>query len=159
MKRLLIALAGLLILGALAGLVAQKERTLASGTRLYLRLRPVDPRSLMQGDYMDLRYDLARLPEGSPGDGLLAVTVDARGVGVALRRHDGGALGPAERLLRYRLRNGELRLGAESYFFEEGRAKEYDGAWYGELRVDPAGNAILVGLADERLARLGPAFR
>ena len=39
---------------------------------------------------------------------------------------------------------------------EEGTADRYDGARYGEFRVDPlSGEAVLVGLADEALSELG----
>lgn len=36
--------------------IASKERQLAEGTVLRFALAPVDPRSLMQGDYMALAY-------------------------------------------------------------------------------------------------------
>ena len=41
--------------------IAARERQLASGRLVYLELAPVDPRSLMQGDYMALRYRMAKL--------------------------------------------------------------------------------------------------
>ena len=36
--------------------VYQKEQTLKEGQLVLLQLAPVDPRSLMQGDYMRLNY-------------------------------------------------------------------------------------------------------
>ncbi|MFX7329222.1 GDYXXLXY domain-containing protein, partial [Acinetobacter baumannii] len=36
--------------------MAQKEMLLKEGQLVLLPLAPVDPRSLMQGDYMALRY-------------------------------------------------------------------------------------------------------
>ena len=36
-----------------------KEHTRTSGNLVLLELAPVDPRSLMQGDYMTLRYAIA----------------------------------------------------------------------------------------------------
>src|SRR2546421_13010239 len=39
--------------------VVRKERLLENGSVVYLELAPVDPRSLMQGDYMALRFKLA----------------------------------------------------------------------------------------------------
>lgn len=39
--------------------IAGHERTLAEGRVVLLELAPVDPRSLMQGDYMALRFDVA----------------------------------------------------------------------------------------------------
>ena len=40
---------------AVAGIVG-KERVISRGDVVYLRLAPVDPRSLMQGDYMALNF-------------------------------------------------------------------------------------------------------
>ncbi|MNL82502.1 hypothetical protein D3C87_2098990 [compost metagenome] len=42
-----------------------------------------------------------------------------------------------------------VNLGAESYFFEEGTGKKYEGAKFGGLKIDPEGNSILTGLYDE----------
>jgi len=62
--------------------------------------------------------------------------------------------------IRYRIRNCRVWLGTNAYFFEEGTASRYDGAKYGEFRVDPvSGEAVLVGLADETLSDLGRARR
>ena len=36
--------------------VVQKETLIGKGTEVLLRLAPVDPRSMMQGDYMALNY-------------------------------------------------------------------------------------------------------
>src|SRR5262252_1955639 len=39
--------------------ISAKERDLESGRVVYLERAPVDPRSLMQGDYMALRFRIA----------------------------------------------------------------------------------------------------
>ena len=55
-----IAIGSLLIILALVNWsIAEKEKHLAEGKVVYLKLAPVDPRSLMQGDYMALRFRLA----------------------------------------------------------------------------------------------------
>ena len=48
-----------IILGLVNWQIYQKEQHLAHGTKVYLELAPVDPRSLMQGDYMALRFKIA----------------------------------------------------------------------------------------------------
>ncbi len=54
------ALAALFVVLALVnGWIAGKEKHLKEGRILYRELAPVDPRSLMQGDYMDLNYQVA----------------------------------------------------------------------------------------------------
>jgi uncharacterized membrane-anchored protein len=160
---------GLVRVGALAlaclaipaGLVADKERVLASGQPVYLELEPRDPRSLMQGDYMVLRYAmeadvLARNPPR--GKGTLVVALDPRGVATLARLDDGQPLAGREQRLRFRHvpgRDPQVRIGAESFFFEEGTADRYDDARYGKLIVDPSGRSVLVGLAGADLRPLG----
>jgi len=139
-------------------LIAQKERVLQHGTLMLLPLGSRDPRSLMQGDYMDLSYEVSR--EASPGDlwpsdGRLVMRVGEDGVAHFVRRDDGTVLGPGEHLLRYRRRHLRLRIGAEQFFFQEGTAERYALARFGELRVTSGGDAVLVGLADAERRPLG----
>jgi uncharacterized membrane-anchored protein len=141
--------------------IAHKEATLRDGRTVLLKLAPVDPRSLIQGDYMQLRYEIAEDPAvlgavTGLADGFLVVTVDERGVATYVRLHTNEPLAPDEALLRFRNRGnrGDLRLGAESFLFQEGRAEHFAAAKYGELKVDDAGTGILVGLRDEELRGL-----
>ena len=55
-SRILIITNLLLLLGYLNWSIYQKEQTLRDGQLVLFELAPVDPRSLMQGDYMSLRY-------------------------------------------------------------------------------------------------------
>jgi len=149
-----IVVALLLVVVSVNTSIFAKERVKADGERIYLRLAPVDPRSLMQGDYMALRFEIAdHISTERSGSALLQL--DSRGVATL---HPDQA-GPGLRI-RYRIRNGRVWLGTNAYFFEEGTASRYDGAKYGEFRVDPvSGEAVLVGLADETLSDLGRARR
>lgn len=148
-----------------AGLVAHKEHLLDTGRGVYLELAPVDPRSLIQGDYMELRYALAGAiqdQDPEPGRGTVVVTLDQRGVARFARLDRGGALAPGEQRLRFRYVPGgrpPVRIGAESFFFEEGTAERYDSARHGKLVVDAAGRSVLVGLYDQDLRQLGSALR
>jgi len=145
-----------LVLLAVNGLVASKEWLLQRGDVLLLPLEKQDPRSLMQGDYMVLNYavsrDALKDEPKPPRDGRLVVKVDQDRVATFARFHTGEPLQPDEHLLRYRLREeaGALRLGAESFFFQEGHAGLYSRARYGVLRVTSSGDAVLEGLADEQ---------
>jgi len=49
----------LVILAVMNFSIVGKEQHLKQGDTVYLKLAPVDPRSLMQGDYMALRFDAA----------------------------------------------------------------------------------------------------
>jgi uncharacterized membrane-anchored protein len=145
----------LIVLAAINYSIVQKERQLSSGTRMYLALAPVDPRSLMQGDYMQLRYELAELmPDAEYArQGALVVALDEMGIASFVRLHGSEELRPGEHLLRYH-RRGVPYIGAESFFFEEGQAERYEAAAFAELRVDAAGKSVLVALCDAELQRI-----
>ncbi|MFP2907608.1 GDYXXLXY domain-containing protein [Pyxidicoccus sp. 3LFB2] len=163
MMRAAVIFGGLaLALGAPAALVAQKEYVLATGRPVLLELAPVDPRSLMQGDYMVLDYAISRERlldlEQRPPDGHLVLRLDEQGVGRFVRFDSPETpLAPGEFKLRYRVRQQRVRLGAESFFFQEGHAERYEQARYGELRVAGSGASVLVGLRDQERQPMGQA--
>ena len=131
-------------------MIVGKERTIAEGQCVLLKLAPVDPRSLMQGDYMILRYLIARSPrpEDLEASGKIVLQLDENNVGNFVRIDDGSPLGKNEILLGYRKRKG-MRIGAEAYFFEEGTGSTYQNADYGELKVTENGDSVLIGLRDK----------
>lgn len=152
----------LLLLGYVNWSIAQKEATLAAGQLILLQLAPVDPRSLMQGDYMRLNYAIAQLDSaniaGKYGYCVLKLTTNKVGEKIRLQPellplHQG------EVLVKYRTHTdwtNSMNIGAESYFFQEGKGEKFEKAKYGGLRVDEAGNSILVGLYDETFTLLVP---
>lgn len=139
--------------------IMQRETLLTHGKVVMLELTPVDPRSLMQGDYMALRFkaadDAYRSPAFRHRDGRLIVLVDGRGVGSFERFEDGRAPAPNEVPLHYRVRDDRIKLATNAYFFQEGHAQDYAHARYGEFRVDPDGEMILTGLRDADSRMLG----
>jgi uncharacterized membrane-anchored protein len=149
MTRTLIILAALVVLVGVNGAILAKERIKTHGQRMYLELAPVDPRSLMQGDYMALRFRIAQ-DLSADASGSAALRVDERGVATLDPRpgHDSPRI-------RFRVRNGAIWLGTNAYFFEEGSAERFVTAKYGEFRLDrDSGEAVLVGLADANLRAL-----
>jgi len=159
--------AGLAMLVTANYLIYGKERVLTEGRIVLLRLAPVDPRSLMQGDYMALRFWVTnavlkrgrlegRLHDGRLRDGRIVLRLDERDVGRFVRFDDGAPLGPDEVRLRYRVRDGEVKLATNAFFFREGDAELYEAARYGEFRVGANGEAILTGLRGSDLQPLGP---
>lgn len=167
-----LALAALLPVAVVQQDVAQKEEVIAGGQKIYLPLLPRDPRSLLQGDYMALRFDLPdalrhELEERqrqAPGlRRVLAVAViDPQGVARLLRLAvTGEALAEHERLLPLQQLKGQWVLVTDAYFFPEGQGRPLAQARFGEFRVLPDGRALLVGLADADLRAVlpGPARR
>lgn len=155
MKRyqlIIILLNLLLALGIFHFSVMEKEKTLATGKLVLLELAPVDPRSLMQGDYMSLRYAIANTANDSfPRKGYYVISLDS---GLIARKQRIQAntqpLHAGEYLIKYHTTSWQHSLGAEDYFFQEGRADTFANARYGGLKIDSKGNSILVGLYDER---------
>ena len=147
MKKIVTWAVTVLVICAVNFLIISKENTLAEGKSVLVKLAPVDPRSLMQGDYMILRYAMAReVSKKELADkGHIVISLDENNVAKFVRVHDGETLQDNEQLLFYRNRGG-LRLGAESFFFQEGDAKLYDNAEYGLLKVDASGKSVLAGL-------------
>ena len=159
MRKWIVVLAAAALLVAVNLVIAARERLLEEGRVVLLELAPVDPRSLMQGDYMALRFKAAR--DGFPsvstasGDGRVVLALDPRGVATFVRLDDGAALAADEVRIRYRVRHGAPKFATNGYFFEEGRAQDFTKARYGEFRVAADGEAILTGLRDEALKSLG----
>ncbi|MBY4898270.1 GDYXXLXY domain-containing protein [Cupriavidus sp. AU9028] len=163
--------AALLLTLAVGGFgIVSKERLLATGQPMLLRLAPVDPRSLMQGDYMALRFAIGEPilqalhaeGEGAPGDSprIAVVRLEQNGEAVFVRLHRGEPLAEGERLLRFQIVNagwpgGRVQVSTDAWFFQEGHAQRYEAARYGEFRVSGSGEALLVGMRDEQGKPMG----
>lgn len=163
-SRVVLLLGGLLVFGSVNLAIWQKQQTLSHGQLILLKLAPVDPRSLMQGDYMILRYDLAdQLAEQIntahavlPPKGHLLIEYDTQHVVTQAQLYRGQPLLPQQHLLHYRERHGQLWLGAESFFFQEGHAEAYQNAKYAALRVNTDGQSVLVALHDAQRQLIRP---
>ena len=156
--RALLLVGALLVLGGLNYSIFSKEDIKKNGELVYVDLAPRDPRSIMQGDYMALRFRLAQeieqsLHAGKPMDGekrLADVTLDGRRVASLAKPGT-----QAQVRVQYRMRKGAVWLGTNAFFFEEGSDQRYAPARYGEFRVDrESGEAVLVGLRDAALKPL-----
>lgn len=154
-RTLVLWLATLGVLGGVGWHAARSEAILADGRVVYVPTRPRDPRSLVQGDFHRLRYDLK---SGASDAGYLALTVDDRGVVVADRPLTGEPA-PDEVRVAYRMVDGEPQIAPTSFLIEEGTGSEYTAARYAELRVGDDGRALLVRLRTEDLTPLGPEPR
>lgn len=146
--------------------IADKEHTIANGQKVYVPLAPVDPRSLMQGDYMRLRFTLPPMVdvdrreagvEGLLGSRPYAVgRLDERGV-VAWERVEkfDAPIAPGEFRIQLTPKSGDWTLVTDGWYFSEGDATRWEQARFGEFRVQPDGKALLVGMADAQLVPIG----
>lgn len=159
-RRAGIALSGVAVLAVANIGIWQKEDLIAHGQPVYVALAPVDPRALMQGDYMQLSFrlpdDVQLGPEGMPAARRPCVVArrDARGVATLLRLDTGAALAADELRIELTPKNGRWVLVTDAWFFKEGEAERWAGARFGEFRVDAAGRALLVGLRGADLQAL-----
>ena len=155
-----LAFAAVLVLLVANTAIWQKEDLIAHGQALFVPLAPVDPRSLMQGDYMALRFaftqSMAPLnTELAAGQRPHVVALrDGRGIATQVRPDLGTPV--ATNALRIELtpKNGDWVLVTDAWFFKEGEADRWALAKFGEFRVAPNGRALLVGLRGVDLKQL-----
>lgn len=149
----------LVALGWVNSSIYNQEKILDDGRSVILEIGPRDPRSLMQGDYMRLRYVffddvVPHIPGNLPTRGLAVLQLDDRGV-ARIVKVDGVTrdekLAENEALIRYRKTRWGFRVAPESYFFEEGKAERLEAARFAELRISERGEAVLAQLLDEDL--------
>jgi uncharacterized membrane-anchored protein len=169
MARIIALVTLVIVLGLVNWSIAKKERHLAEGKIVYLELAPVDPRSLMQGDYMALNFGIARavynaLPKTKEykswrhnidaADGYVVVKLDERDIATFKSIYSDQPLADNEILMRYRVRNGAVKFATNAYFFQEGTGNNFQLARYGQFRVDDEGELLLVEMYDKDLNKL-----
>ena len=155
----------LVILAVMNFSIVSKEQHLKQGDTVYLKLAPVDPRSLMQGDYMALRFDATNQLYSalqsssnktlkSTHDGQIVVKLDDNKVGTFQRIYQGKSLQENELLLNYRVRDDNIKFATNAFFFEEGTAELYEKARYGEFKVSEKGELLLNAMFTEQLTEI-----
>jgi len=160
MNKLVVVGMLVVILCAVNWSIYNKEQLLNQGESVALELAPVDPRSLMQGDYMVLDFAIAQrvgeqLDERKvmAFDGYVYVSRDENSVGHF--SHISDSLESNEQLaMKFRVRDGQVKFATNAYFFEEGQAEIFERARYGEFRVGDDGDILLVALLDEQHIRI-----
>lgn len=155
-----LALSALAVIAVVNTGIWQKETLIENGQPVFVELAPVDPRSLMQGDFMRLNFLVPEALQTRIGGPLSAqrpqviARRDARGVATLSRIDDGSSLAADELRIELTPRNGRWTLVSDAWFFKEGEAPRWAPARYGEFRVDERGRALLVGLRGAKLDAL-----
>ncbi|MCU7829738.1 MAG: GDYXXLXY domain-containing protein [Candidatus Thiodiazotropha sp. (ex Myrtea sp. 'scaly one' KF741663)] len=162
-RLVIMAVMTLILLLTINSQIIIKEDIIQNGDTLLLRLAPRDPRSLLQGDYMALRYAMTRevaqaAKSAQIDDGNIIVNRDPTGEASFVSLYEGQQLTETQHLLRFRKRGDSVRLASDAYFFQEGQWETYANARFGELRVSDEGDAVLTGLYDQDRNRLGEAL-
>lgn len=152
-KAVLFGVAVLLQCALLVLMVADRMQILREGTEVTLQTQPVDPRDLLRGDYVVLRYDISQVPAGllagKPADArhpvvFVKLAPNASGLYAAVSVHAepvtvtapevlirgrvanyGGSCGPGRHTF---CDNLLIKYGLESYFVPEGEGKKLEQA-------------------------------
>ena len=157
-KWIIILINLIILLGLFNNSILQKEELLTDGQLVLLELAPVDPRSLMQGDYMRLRYAISDNinSDSISKRGFCVIKLEENGTAKKVRiQDDRKPINEKEYLLEYTSKGWRgINIGAESFFFQEGEAEKYENAKYGGIKVDNQGNTLLIGLYDENKIKI-----
>ncbi|MEM6808479.1 MAG: GDYXXLXY domain-containing protein [Pseudomonadota bacterium] len=158
-------IASVIVCLGLAGFgVFRNEGVISRGDVMVLELAPVDPRSLMQGDYMRLNFAVQRTVRqqlrGAPAQrGWVVLRTDDDGVARFVRLASSKPVpAPGSFALRYGWDGRRVNMLTDAFFFEEGMAEVFDAARFGAFRVDARGNVILVQMLDESQQALGAQY-
>ena len=115
-------------------------------------------------DFRDLASEVARLltyeatknlvTEKKTIEGWAVLNIDERGVGQFSTIATSPESAANQINLAFRIRSGTIKFATNAFFFQEGTGELYERARYGEFRLNPKGEPLLVGLRDENLVKL-----
>ena len=176
MKRISELIISILVIGVIIyafQVKADRDQLILTGKEILLELAPVDPLSLLQGQYMIINFALERekieVKEEDINSGKvwfsarIVLRYNESGVANFNRLEDDQLLAANEILFKIKARrrreNGSeyfyrIDVEQESFLFKENTEKIYETAKYGVFRVNQDGDYVLVDLADKDLKRL-----
>ena len=133
----------------LLGLIGDKEYTLRTGTEVVLETVPIDPRSLLQGDFAILGYKISDMPANSQIRVGETVYVSLREAGEVWVGLDYKLRKPSDERVVFIKgvvdRPGHLDFGIGTYFVPEGTGRliERSGDLKVVVSVDRRGKAVI----------------
>ena len=180
MKRISELIISILVIGVIIyafQVKADRDQLILTGKEILLELAPVDPLSLLQGQYMIINFalerekievkeediDSGRIHLSPNGSARIVLRYNESGVANFNRLEDDQLLASNEILFKIKARsrreNGSkyfyrIDVEQESFLFKENTEKIYETAKYGVFRVNQDGDYVLVDLADKDLKRL-----
>ena len=160
-SQLLIVLIIALQFTFIIGRVATKEHTIKSAQEIIVKLAPLDPRSLLQGDYVLLRYEITNLTEAAPKvpSGFLPkrikVVLTQKNNVYTYKTHlawtQDYTLEPGDIIMNGKIKGGNsVVFGIENYFIEEGTGREVErNSKYAKLKIASNGDAYITELLEK----------
>ena len=179
MKRISEIIITIIVLGVIVysfGVKADRDQLILTGKEIMLELAPVDPLSLLQGQYLiidfkledaEIEFDENEINSEKVSYGYrhhrIVLSYNELGVAKFNRFEDDQPLNSDELLFKVRRairRNNtkyfyKIDVSQNSFLIEENTEKKYEEkAKYGVFRVGPDGDYVLVDLADKDLNKL-----
>ncbi|HJF27148.1 MAG TPA: GDYXXLXY domain-containing protein [Acinetobacter lwoffii] len=175
MKKFLPLYLAILNIALFSALILQHEWHLKNSQSMFVELMPVDPRSILQGDYMVLSYQLhfgaaarqssqqsfsdLRIDDFENQSQVLSYVQLDKQRRVIMTSFDQRLLGGSAAFSKLVLKNPRntfesLYPAANSFMFAEGLESCYRNAKFAELKVQENGEAVLVDLVDQQLNSL-----
>lgn len=138
---------------------AHKEESYKTKEGFYLELVPVDPRSLMQGDYMILNYavtndaweTLRKMEESERKNfknAYLVLSLDENKVAHYEDIVKKSYKDESKIFISYKYSTYGMKINAETFFFQEGNANIYEKAKYSKV-LNVNNTLRLIDLVDE----------
>ena len=147
---------------SLLGMIGFKYSVVKTGRTVVLQSVPIDPRDLMRGDFVRIRFainrlDLSRLAaDGAPLPPGSVVYVTLKNTGPAWTPVRADAALPAlqedEAVIKGKIRdrNGniiQVDYGIDSYYVAEGKGRPLEREKYWRVKLDRKGHAVIEGPA------------
>ena len=136
-------------------IIFQKESILRNGMDIILKVEPVDPRSLLQGDYVELSYNISQVETEDYSEQVyVLVEKDENGIYQIKQIYDtieearDEKTGKNQAILTGKSNGDTITYGIEHFFIEEGTGREVEqNAKYAKIRVGSNGDAILISIS------------
>ncbi len=141
--------------------INKKQELIENGEVLLFKLAPVDPRSIMQGDYMRLRFDLANDirerhllknngKKTSNHHGFAVVEKGENKIVTFVELFHNQVLEQNQFMVPYKMRRYQVVFTTNAFYFQEGKASHFQKARYGQFRMSNSGEMLLVNMIDEK---------
>lgn len=138
--------------------ISNSEAHLISGETILLKLQPVDPRSLLQGDYIELNYEISDLDLTPQPQLNEKISIGLNKNKLGIYEYSGffvhGAATKAPQIDQVDLwitgrykGGGRMEYGIENFFISEGSGENWERtAKYAEVVVSKSGDAMLLSI-------------
>ena len=147
MKTWLLRIILILQLAGLLGLYSYHSSIEKAGRTYLIKCAPVDPRDLLSGDYVSLRYEISSLPERFQEldytNREVYITLQPSGPVWEVQDVGKVPLAGGTPYLKGHCNGREIKYGIERYYIPEGKGKNVPNDLYAQIVIQPGGIAQL----------------